>query len=204
MSIDYFINTNVVHGFLGGHPNYSRNTRSSSMNIYVPYTYLVGWSSIKKYYYGVRFAKDCNPSDLWVKYFTSSKYVKQHRELYGEPDIVQIRKTFDNKVSAILWESKVLSRLNVRHNDKFLNAASIKEHWNLNSGIPHNKNKKMSNEFKCKVSRAMKGKTAWNKGLNNPTSAENGKRSATKQSQTVTGRRMGRDDTGKRFWIYPS
>jgi hypothetical protein len=92
------------------------------MSIYVPYTYLVGWSSIKKYYYGVRFAKNCNPSDLWVKYFTSSKHVKQYRELYGEPDIIQIRKTFDNRVSAILWEEKVLRRLDIKNNIKMLNA----------------------------------------------------------------------------------
>jgi len=30
------------------------------------YTYLIGWSKLKKYYYGVRFAKKSNPKDLWV------------------------------------------------------------------------------------------------------------------------------------------
>ena len=62
----------------------------------IPYTYLIGWSKLNKYYYGVRYAKNCHPSDLWTKYFTSSKYVKQFREENGEPDIIEIRKTFSN------------------------------------------------------------------------------------------------------------
>jgi hypothetical protein len=63
------------------------------MNIYIPYTYVIGWSSLQKYYYGVRYAKNCNPLDLWVSYFTSSKRVAHYREKFGEPDIIQIRKT---------------------------------------------------------------------------------------------------------------
>jgi hypothetical protein len=36
------------------------------MNIYnTPYTYLIGWSNQNKYYYGVRYAKDCHPNDFW-------------------------------------------------------------------------------------------------------------------------------------------
>lgn len=112
----------MVHGFLGRHPNHSRNIRSSSMSIYIPYTYLIGWSSLNKYYYGVRFAKKCNPSDLWVKYFTSSKLVAKYRVLYGEPDVIQIRKTFSDKNSAVLWEERVLRRLKIKSNEKMLNA----------------------------------------------------------------------------------
>lgn len=92
------------------------------MSIYTPYTYLIGWSSLSKYYYGVRFAKNCHPSDLWVKYFTSSKTVAEYRKLYGEPDVVEVRKTFADKHSAILWEAKVLRKLDVKHNVKLLNA----------------------------------------------------------------------------------
>ena len=36
-----------------------------------PYTYLIGWSNLNKFYYGVRYGKGCHPSDLWVKYFGS-------------------------------------------------------------------------------------------------------------------------------------
>ena len=91
------------------------------MSIYQPYTYLIGWSNHNKWYYGVRYAQNCNPQDLWDTYFTSSKHVKKFREECGEPDIILIRKIFDTKDSAILWEEKVLQKMNVRNNDKWLN-----------------------------------------------------------------------------------
>ncbi len=86
-----------------------------------PYTYLVGWSKLNKWYYGVRYRKGCHPSDFWIKYFTSSKVVKQFRKLYGEPDVIQIRKIFDDIDSARNWELKVLQKLNVTENSKWLN-----------------------------------------------------------------------------------
>lgn len=55
-----------------------------------------------------------------------------------------------------------------------------------------------------KISKAMKGKKAWNKGLANPTAAENGKKSAAKQSATVTGRKLHIRPDGSRTWIYPN
>lgn len=47
-----------------------------------------------------------------------------------------------------------------------------------------------------------KGQTAWNKGMPNPTAAENGRKSAKKLSATVTGRKIQIID-GKRKWVYP-
>jgi len=91
------------------------------MDIYIPYTYLIGWSEHNKFYYGVRYAKNCNPTDLWSKYFTSSKYVKKFRETYGEPDIIQIRKTFIKASEAIEWEDKVIVRLKLWLREDFLN-----------------------------------------------------------------------------------
>lgn len=93
------------------------------MNIYtnVPYTYIIGWTEHNKWYYGVRYSKKCDPKDLWKTYFTSSKYVKEFRKKYGEPDVVQIRKTFSCIEKARLWESKVLIRLGVVGDERFLN-----------------------------------------------------------------------------------
>lgn len=91
------------------------------MNIYKPYTYLIGWSEKDLWYYGVRYAKNCNPDDLWIKYFTSSKYVKEIRKLYGDPDIIEVRKIFDNKETALEWEYKVLRRMKVVVNEKWIN-----------------------------------------------------------------------------------
>lgn len=87
----------------------------------IPYTYLVGWTEYNKWYYGVRYAKNCHPSDLWKPYKTSSKYVKRFYNKHGDPDVIQIRKTFLSAKDAIDWEQKVLRRLDVEKNSKFLN-----------------------------------------------------------------------------------
>jgi hypothetical protein len=63
---------------------------------YKAYTYLVGCTELNKFYYGVRYSRKSNPENFWKDYFTSSEYVKEYREKYGEPDIIQVRKTFDN------------------------------------------------------------------------------------------------------------
>lgn len=86
------------------------------------YTYLIGWSRLNTVYYGRRTAKNCDPTDLWVKYFTSSKYVKEFRELHGEPDNIQIRKTFgENTARCAVWEQNVLCRLDAAKDERFLN-----------------------------------------------------------------------------------
>jgi hypothetical protein len=99
------------------------------MNTYQPYTYLIGWSKLDQWYYGVRFAKNCNPSDLWTKYFTSSKYVALIREQHGDPDVIQIRRTFTSAKQAVLWEDRVLRHLNVTQNLRWINR-NIAGHWN--------------------------------------------------------------------------
>lgn len=90
------------------------------------YTYLIGWSKLNKWYYGVRYAKFCCPSELWVSYFTSSKHVKNFVSKYGKPDVIQIRKVFNDANKARLWESKVLKRLKVITNEKWINKSTNK------------------------------------------------------------------------------
>lgn len=140
------------------------------MDIYQqPYTYLIGWSRLNKYYYGVRYSKKCNPADLWVTYFTSSKFVQRLREKEGEPDIKEIRKVFDNTTSAILWEEKVLRRLGVLQKENWLNR-------NIAGAIhPHrhgakNKGKKRSKETIVKAVETKKknGKPNLRKGMKMP------------------------------------
>lgn len=92
----------------------------------IPYTYLIGWSKINKWYYGVRYAKGCNPSDFWNPYKTSSKYVKNYISEYGEPDILMIRKTFNSIKSARNWEHKVLRRMKVIYREDFINKTDNK------------------------------------------------------------------------------
>jgi hypothetical protein len=49
----------------------------------------------------------------------------------------------------------------------------------------------------------IKGKTAWNKGKNNPNAAENGKKGALLQSIKVIGRKRKYNDDGTWSWYYP-
>jgi len=89
-----------------------------------PYCYLIGWKEQNEWYYGVRYAKDCHPDELWVSYFTSSKYVKDKIEKYGNPSFIQIRKTFNSVDKARGWEHKVLRRLDVINQTKWLNESN--------------------------------------------------------------------------------
>lgn len=87
----------------------------------LPYTYLIKWTALNKWYYGVRHAKGCHPSEFWKKYFTSSKYVKQLLKEFGNPDVIQIRKTFRDAKRAITWEKKVLTKMRVLERNDSLN-----------------------------------------------------------------------------------
>ena len=91
------------------------------MNIYIPFTYIIGWSKHKKFYYGAKYAQGCHPSDLWESYFTSSKYVKEFREQNGEPDIIKIHRTFSDKHSCVSFENKYLNRIDAKNSQLFLN-----------------------------------------------------------------------------------
>lgn len=76
-----------------------------------PYTYLLRWSKTGRYYYGSQYGVHAHPKNLWKKYFTSSRFVAEYRKIYGDPDIIKIRKTFANKKDCLVWENKVLRRI---------------------------------------------------------------------------------------------
>lgn len=88
------------------------------------YTYHLYWSATDTHYYGVRWAKNCDPADLWVSYFTSSKYVKDYAKRYGDPDVIEVRKTFDSVNAGRAWEHRVLTRLRVSKRTNYLNVSS--------------------------------------------------------------------------------
>ena len=83
---------------------------------YIPYTYLIGWSELNLWYYGSKYGNDANPDTLWKLYFTSSNKVDYMRQKYGEPDVIQIRKTFYDAKSCTAWEYNVLKRLLSKNN----------------------------------------------------------------------------------------
>lgn len=88
----------------------------------MPYTYLIYNLTTKQYYYGVRYSKNCHPTDLWKTYFTSSTAIRQLISLYGKEDfLVTIRKTFNSSQQARKWEHKLLRRINAAGRSDFLN-----------------------------------------------------------------------------------
>lgn len=138
----------------------------------IPFTYLIGWSHQDLWYYGVKYAKGCKPSDLWTTYFTSSKYVNECRGLYGEPDIIEIRRVFNTPKAAVLWEDAVIRRGKLFERSNFLNKA-------YTGGIHYDENvrKKMSDHAKqprsdiYKTARSNTMKRLWKEGVfnNRPT-----------------------------------
>ncbi len=94
------------------------------------YTYLVGWTEHGKFYYGAQWNKKASPDDLWKTYFTSSNRVKKFRAKHGEPDVIQIRKTFaDDGAACRDWEERVLMRLKKNTWGKWLNTRVYNKGW---------------------------------------------------------------------------
>lgn len=100
-----------------------------------------------------------------------------------------------------------------RHEGKLLAMISDSEfgvkYYNYKHGAPKgttpwNKNKPMTDTHKKNLSISNSGREAWNKGMPNPTAAENGKKSAKKLSQTVTGRKRKYNADGSWTWTYPN
>jgi hypothetical protein len=87
----------------------------------LPYTYLIGWSTKNRWYYGVRYGAKAHPDDLWKSYFTSSKYVRAFATEHGPPDVIRVRRTFASAAAAREWETRVLRRMRVVEDDRFLN-----------------------------------------------------------------------------------
>jgi hypothetical protein len=111
-------------------------------------------------YYGVRFSKDCHPSDLWKTYFTSSYYVTEYRKEHGDPDIVEIRKIFVDdykRERAIIWETRVLEKIGASTRNDFLNKHNNRAYDHKNPEIEEKRRlsiikTKNTDEFKKKVS----------------------------------------------------
>lgn len=78
----------------------------------IPFTYRVLHIPSGKWYYGVRYAENCHPTDLWSTYFTSSDVIKSLIQTDGHDAFKpEIRRTFASSQQAIRWELKVLRRV---------------------------------------------------------------------------------------------
>jgi site-specific DNA-cytosine methylase len=97
------------------------------LKVFIPLSLILfGWSWLDIWYYGVRYKQGCHPYDLWATYFTSSDYVAIQRWLYGEPDVIEVRRTFQTQKEARDWEIKVLRRMKVIKSERWLNKTDVK------------------------------------------------------------------------------
>ena len=94
----------------------------TSTSIYTPFTYCITFILTGQRYYGVRYAKDCHPDQLWSTYFTSSTKIKSLIEKHGKDSFTfQIRKIFITGKDACLWETKFLTKINAAKQPNWFN-----------------------------------------------------------------------------------
>jgi hypothetical protein len=129
-----------------------------------PYTYLIKHRPSGKVYYGFRCANKVEPhDDLWKHYFTSSPTIQQLIETTGVDSFdIEIRRVFETKEQAIAWETRVLTRCKVLHDDRWLNknvAGYIVPTEESNKKISdYHKDRPKTDEHKKNLSESQKGK----------------------------------------------
>jgi hypothetical protein len=129
-----------------------------------PYTYLIKHLPTNRVYYGMRAANKVDPEqDLWQHYFTSSPKVQQLIEETGRDSFaVEIRRVFETKEQAVAWETRVLRRCKVLHDDRWINqnvAGYIVPTEESRKKISNfHKGKAKSIEHRSNMSKAHKGK----------------------------------------------
>lgn len=95
----------------------------------IPYFYRLYFKPTGQYYVGIQYGKNAHPSNLWDKYFTSSKVVKELIKQFGITSFeFKVTKTFNTEKEATMYERKFLIKVKANKNDKFLNLSlGIKE-----------------------------------------------------------------------------
>jgi hypothetical protein len=115
----------------------------------------------------------------------------------------RIIKSFSTKNEAQIYEGYLLTLIkDSEWSTKYYNSKQGKpkgiKPWNAN------KSNVYSNDTLEKMSKAKLGKPSPTKGTRMAKSAENGRKSAKKLSQTVTGRKLATREDGTRYWVYPN
>jgi len=118
------------------------------------YGYRVRFLLTDQSYVGIQYAVGCSPENLWQSYFTISKVVKTLIEEHGKDAFTfEIRKIFKNAEDTRRWEYRILTRLDVVNNPKWLNCGNWKVH-----GVGGMKGKKHNDETKNKISKELTGR----------------------------------------------
>jgi hypothetical protein len=106
--------------------------------MFQPYTYYLYHIPTGKKYYGYQYHKKCNPTDLWIKYFSSSDKVLELITEYGKDSfIAEVRKLFNTGEEAYIWEQNVLRRIKAVERDDWLNQACFNEKCFNSTGHRH-------------------------------------------------------------------
>lgn len=133
-----------------------------------PYTYLIRHRPTSKVYYGFRCANKVEAhEDLWKHYFTSSPGVQKLIEETGTDSFdTEIRRVFETKKQAVSWETRVLHRCKVLHDDRWLNqnvAGYIVPTKDSRKKISeYHRDKPKTDEHKQNLSKSQKGKSKSN------------------------------------------
>lgn len=129
-----------------------------SNNSISAYTYLLKFkiNGIQKYYYGVRYGNvrlNITPvDDLFKKYFTSSKSIKNLLDQNILPYEIIIHKTFNCYRDACNFEVAFLTRVNAKERTDFINLVS---HFDNSLPYTHSNNGRvLSQDTKDKIGKA--------------------------------------------------
>jgi hypothetical protein len=120
----------------------------------IPYVYSISWTSKNLHYVGVQYGLNANPTNLWKTYFSSSKQVKIIREKYGDPDIIKIRKIFNDPEKARKHEHALIKRAKLVENENYLNLSNNTGKW----FVEGSKGRKFSDEHRAKLRAAKLGR----------------------------------------------
>jgi hypothetical protein len=129
-----------------------------------PYTYLIRHRPTNRVYYGMRAANKVDPEqDLWQHYFTSSPGVQQLIEETGPDSFdIEIRRVFATKEQAVAWETRVLRRCKVLHDDRWINqnvaGYIVPTEQSRKKISEYHKDKPKSEEHKKHLSESQKGR----------------------------------------------
>lgn len=168
----------------------------------MPYTYRVTFYDGDKmfYYYGVRFAKHADPSDLGKTYFTSSNTIKALIEERGIGRFkFEVRRIFESAESAVKWEQKVLRRLRVLHRKDWLNSSI---------GTSHRASGPKTLEHKQKIGNAHRGKIVTESTREKLKVASSGRVASDNTKEKMSKSRLGRvhisnTETQKTKLVFP-
>jgi hypothetical protein len=88
----------------------------------IAYTYLIRNKTSNKWYYGVKYDKNCDTDSIGKYYFSSSKSLKDLIRVEGVENFTfEVRKIFNSVEKAKIWEHRFLKRCDVTNNESSYN-----------------------------------------------------------------------------------